>query len=51
VAHRVSRHADGHINFLDMVPWRLFANHNPAGGSVHLSDFFDEIKTECVKVR
>ena len=24
---------------------------NPAGGSVHVSDFFDEIKTECVKAR
>jgi hypothetical protein len=34
-----------------MVPRRLLANHSLVGGSVHLSDFFDKIKTECVKAR
>jgi hypothetical protein len=37
--------------FSDMVPRRLLANHNLVGGCVHLSDFFDKIKTECVKAR
>jgi hypothetical protein len=37
--------------FTDMVPRRLLANQSLAGGSVHLSDFFDKIKTECVKAR
>src|SRR5262249_10644577 len=34
-----------------MGPRRLSANHTLAGRRVHLSDFLDKIKTECVKAR
>jgi len=37
--------------FSDTGPRRLLANHNLVGGCVHLSDFFEKIKTECVKAR
>jgi len=36
---------------IDVVPRRLVANQSLAGGSVHLSGFFDKIKSEVAKGR